>query len=550
MWRPSSTLTTSLLASSSALLLCFGGAAAGEEKVDEVFSAEAPLPPPVEKSLQNQTAQLNLRGLTAVEGGGDCEGCPGYRSWASCQCNSLCTKYGNCCGDYWAKCHAAAPVAPGPDPTPPATPPATPAPQPPAGGYVPTHTPPATPMAYKGMAWPDITVGGYGPLHFFAIGDWGGLDGSLNPPDGRARLIAYSGGHTAGPHVFPRNRWNKEHSELMCTHDQLVECYNTRGHGNECIPACGYVEGIDDQAQILVANAFKHRASQVDPKFIVNVGDNFYWGGIEIDCGHPMGFISSTARHQFNQIFEGIYSGSGLDGKLWLSVLGNHDWGGRVFNNGWDQQIAYTWASSRWVMPAPYWSVHISFKDAGFDMDIFNIDSNVEDAFQPDEDPEHNICGRKHNRAGASCAAAGGPPSVEACPGYFQSLMQEQRVWLEAKMAASRADWQVVNTHFPCGHQADWYRKLRNSGLDLLITGHRHDQELWSNSGMLGGLTCIVTGGGGGISSEATPGHDRSEWYGEAQYGFYDFTVAKDKIFVESINYDGKVVASATVYPH
>ena len=34
-----------------------------------------------------------------------------------------------------------------------------------------------------------------------------------------------------------------------------------------------------------------------NPDYILNVGDNFYWGGIEIDCGStPMSQISGTAR--------------------------------------------------------------------------------------------------------------------------------------------------------------------------------------------------------------------------------------------------------------
>ena len=47
-------------------------------------------------------------------------------------------------------------------------------------------------------------------------------------------------------------------------------------------------QGVDDNPQILVANAFKARAALKDPQYILNVGDNFYWGGIEKTCGEPM----------------------------------------------------------------------------------------------------------------------------------------------------------------------------------------------------------------------------------------------------------------------
>ena len=38
-------------------------------------------------------------------------------------------------------------------------------------------------------------------------------------------------------------------------------------------------------------------AEMKNPDYILNVGDNSYWGGIEIDCGStPMSQISGTAR--------------------------------------------------------------------------------------------------------------------------------------------------------------------------------------------------------------------------------------------------------------
>lgn len=178
------------------------------------------------------------------------------------------------------------------------------------------------------------------------------------------------------------------------------------------------------------------------------------------------------------------------------------------------------------------------------------IDSNAMDADDPDVDPEHNVCGALHNPTNADCSSQGGPASVATCKKWFWDLWDEQQPWLEQKLSESKADWQFVITHFPCGHQEDWYKKLHTQfGLDLLVTGHRHDQELWDPS-LLGGLTCFVTGGGGGITSEATPDErNQTAWYGEAQYGFYDLTVSKTDINISSIHYNGTVLKSAMVYP-
>ncbi|CAE7940543.1 draG, partial [Symbiodinium necroappetens] len=128
-------------------------------------------------------------------------------------------------------------------------------------------------------------------------------------------------------------------------------------------------------------------------------------------------------------------------------------------------------------------------------MDIFMVDSNSQDAEDPPLDPEHNICGSAHNPPGANCASQGGPTSVATCKAWFWALWRKNQEWLTEQLSKSTADW-------------------------------------------LGGLTCFVTGGGGGISSEATPNiHNKRDWYGEAQYGFYDLLISKTSILITSINW-------------
>jgi len=353
---------------------------------------------------------------------------------------------------------------------------------------------------YEGVEWPALNVAqssSSGETHVFAIGDWG----TLLP------------GHFTAPNNRPT------------------------GSHHKCPDNCDYIHGVDDRAQLLVASAMKRRAAGSNPQYVLNAGDSFYWGGITQPCGGGFSAASGLTVSQFAQVWQSVYGP--LADKPWLSALGNHDYGGYQFNMGWDQQIAYSHQNPNWVMPARYFSRKMHHP--GFTVEYFIIDSNAFDAKAPGEDPEHNICGAAHNPPGASCASVGGPASVGGCRDWFWSSYRRQQAWLEGRLAASTADWQVVVTHFPCHHDSAWYQMLHaRHGLDLLVTGHRHAQELHS----VGGLTCFVTGGGGGVTSEQAPvGADTR------QYGFFDLTLSREAIKIELVNFHGNVVDSATVRP-
>eukprot|EP00930_Biecheleria_cincta_P037159 TRINITY_DN2549_c0_g1_i1.p1 TRINITY_DN2549_c0_g1~~TRINITY_DN2549_c0_g1_i1.p1 ORF type:complete len:883 (-),score=122.10 TRINITY_DN2549_c0_g1_i1:263-2854(-) len=412
--------------------------------------------------------------------------------------------------------------------------------------------PPQQPFEYNGIAWPEMTFSGTREMHIFAVGDWGGLAGSLTLED---QIVQYDGGESPGPHTMGRYRIDRKSYKQLCNTTEMALCFGTKGAeckapGEACCKQeCGYVEEVDVPAQHLVAELMKARAKLYNPDYILNVGDNFYWGGIYGKCGAtPMSTVNGVTATQFKWIYENIYRGEGLDGKPWLSVLGNHDWGGREFSAAWDQQIAYTWVSERWVLPAPYWMQHVEYPDQNFSLDIFLTDSNVEDALEdPDAQPSSNICSGKYNSPGASCSSVGGVPNLEGCHTWFKKLWDEGSEWVTPKLANSTADWQILVTHFPCGHASSFYRDLhRWYGLDLMVTGHTHKQKMYHKSKRLGGLTCFITGGGGGITSENPPNtsHPRDN-----SYGFYDLVITKNVITIESINWNGTTLGNWTVHP-
>jgi len=319
-------------------------------------------------------------------------------------------------------------------------------------------------------------------------------------------------------------------------------------------------QGVDGNAQITVANAMKNRAGWADPQYVLNVGDNFYVEGLQHSCNAPPSEMPDTTKGAFSSAWQGIYGP--LTTKPWLSVLGNHDYGGWRMDKGWPQQIGYSFMNYNWIMPARYFKKRMTHSN--FVVDYFMIDSNAYDAKEVnDPNKDHNICSN-HNFGGAgTCAANGGMPNVQGCRAWFWDSYAVQKQWLEKKLSESDADWKVVVTHFPCGYDTSFYKGLKAKyGLDLLATGHRHQQELWrpdSPSKYVQGFlkanswdgtapACFVTGGGGGIVSQKFAYAD----YGTdlLWYGFFHLTINKKWMNIELVGVDGKVSGNWTIYPH
>jgi len=352
--------------------------------------------------------------------------------------------------------------------------------------------------------------------HVFVIGDWGGRQSAL------------------GAAPFPADR------TVFPSH------------------ARQFVGGIDNAAQQRVASEMQKRAKWAFPEYILNVGDNFYWGGINSHCGAPTFQPAYNADcddpynycaqpgDQWKAIFLDVY-GSLATGLQWLGVLGNHDYGGFMFTKGWDHAIARTYeksAKGMWMTPAQYWSVTMDYEN--FTVDYYFMDTNHNDAHDPNQDGAHNICSAAHNKPGASCGASG-PKSVGDCPNWFYSLWGAQKAWIEGELQRSTADWQIIVTHFPPDWETGYWQYLCNKyGIDLMLTGHRHMQELhhWEIQNAIKPTPWVVTGGGGGVTSEHPP-----NWAGtDDQYGFVDLTLSKNEIKVQLITHSGRTLTETVAF--
>ena len=124
--------------------------------------------------------------------------------------------------------------------------------------------------------------------------------------------------------------------------------------------------------------------------------------------------------------------------------------------------------------------------------------------------------------------------TLNNCSRVFQDVWQQSLDMLEEGLKNSKAQWHIVNTHFPGPSIASGGRiqALHQAfGIDLIFTGHTHFQT----SGTTKGINWIISGGGGGVTSDAKPslsGYDTS-------YGFVDFTITRDALKFDMLSWGG-----------
>jgi hypothetical protein len=405
----------------------------------------------------------------------------------------------------------------------------------------------------NGIVWPTLCQDTTEAV-FFGIGDWGGMcgwDGAKCEKDTPNPVCEYAYGDAALP-GFP------------CP---FVAHGSPRKKEIE-----GYVQKrISDRMAERNEDLTK---ANTPPQFVLNVGDNFYPGGIDVHCGKAD--IEEHTKNQFDMVWKQVYPGELTERMEWWGVLGNHDYGGMCYTKGWDQQILYTYTQKNWVIPAQYWMRSVQYRN--MKIDIFFVDGSWSDTKDGGggATADHNICRgaglhcelEHYPGSGDQCGVTG-PSSANDCENWFKSMWRAEYTWLMNKVHDSDADWQIVVTHYPgstalghAGHdQVDWMTWGPAHGIDLIITGHKHYQQVFKgvipgNQSVSGqtefwdkGTVSVVTGGGGGITTDARTGPENNGQ--DDAYGFMEFHATLEEITITAYSHGGlegkKVVRSSTI---
>jgi len=430
---------------------------------------------------------------------------------------------------------------------------------------------PKTATDLRGVDWPSACFDDEDEVTFFSIGDWGGICGwpNYDHDDPTLDLCA----HPGPPGKRYRPGWGIPAGQgIMDGMPFPMDTYKRATY-------------VDLNAQVLIADkmAAKYdelKAAGQPPRFVINVGDSIYPGGIEEHCSNKgAGDIDAIAKmYQWTAVFEKIYKSSDETyNKLeWMGVLGNHDYGGNCYVKAWDQLIFYTWTQdSRWRIPAQYWKRTMQFKR--FAAEFYFIDGNINDVSPADNDPKHNICFRhgnddsvwppgsdaRHDQdhchykdyppsqgAGAACPKTGGPSSPDDCVGWFTKLWKDNLDWLTKGLESSTAQWQIVVSHYPVMYARNmaWPAYAKKHGIDLIITGHQHRQDIYNEKPIekrydgsqtdMGPTVHVVTGGGGGIQTDAPPNPDGAD----DAYGYMIMKMQVNQLTVEAWTHGGKLL--------
>lgn len=266
-----------------------------------------------------------------------------------------------------------------------------------------------------------------------------------------------------------------------------------------------------EKDQVQVATQMANTARDINPRFIISVGDNFYEDG-----------VASVDDPHWQESFEEVYRDPALQ-LPWYCILGNHDYhlGGNC-----DAQIAYHKINPRWNMPARYYQQTYQVDDRTT-ADFFYLDTT------PMVKSYYSSFGGEKTRANVS---------TQDVP--------RQLAWFKAALAASQAQWKIVIAHHPIysgGGHGDTAELIKNV-LPLLheykvqayFNGHDHDLQH-----LLAGEVNLFDSGAG---SQHTPTrYTKHSKFAKSCSGFTTVSLQADKMEVRMIDNRGRQIYATTV---
>jgi acid phosphatase len=255
-----------------------------------------------------------------------------------------------------------------------------------------------------------------------------------------------------------------------------------------------------------VAAQMGRSAAALGSQFVISVGDNIYPDG-----------VASAADPQWQSSFEQIYTDPALM-TPWHAILGNHDYQGDV-----EAQLAYASVSTRWHMPARYYTRTETLSD-GTLVEFFFIDTSpfIEEYFG-----SRKVHIRGQNR-------------------------RAQLAWLERALAASNAGWKIVVGHHQVftvtGQRHDFAEMigqfkplLDRYGVRAYFNGHEHNMEHIA----VDGVHYITCGAGSATSPVVTPPAGQ---FASDHHGFMTVQLGADTLRLACIDDTGATLYTANIF--
>lgn len=182
-----------------------------------------------------------------------------------------------------------------------------------------------------------------------------------------------------------------------------------------------------------VAEQMGETAGEIESRFVISTGDNFYPSGVR-----------DLNDFKWVRSFERIYTAPSLR-TPWYVVLGNHDWQGNV-----DAQIEYSDYSDMWTMPDRYFAREIQIADSVDALFVFIDTTPISDADRS-----------------------------RLYPQSYMWRKERQLAWIDSTLGASNAPWKIVVGHHPVYVASSKYEDDPDLIRELVPIMERHNVQVY-----------------------------------------------------------------------